>query len=412
MAGPIIKAVLTGDGTGFQLMMGKAQGAVKGLQSSIGAGLKSRLAGLFALGAIEEGVRRTVLYADKISDMAKRTGDSTSMMQEMDYTISQTTGSLEGFASAIEKVNRAREKALGGDDKMLANFERLGVGPEQLRRMRGGDILTGPVGAALRSGDAAKFDAPLQAIAGRGIGELKVALMEFEEKAREIRSMGGIISPRDIEAMAKIKDQFSTLATIMRAELAPAIVNSAAMLIAFIGAIKAVGAVALGVGKNMAGKSKGTLGKEMLEAWQDNFSRMGFLNLLPNPAMIGAVVGGAARMAGTASAEAKSVETFDRINAETQAKIQAFLDGLGGKKPGGGDLDDLTGLDKTKKTSKRESSDSLVRIGNFLGTSSIQLIGERQVQLQTRMTVALERLVAMGRMNKFAEGFEGTVGPF
>ena len=79
-------------------------------------GIASGIAGAFGVGAIVAFTKQILDAAGKIDDLAKRTGFSRQTLSGLKSTIEENGGSLEAFANAINKA----QKALGdieGDGK-------------------------------------------------------------------------------------------------------------------------------------------------------------------------------------------------------------------------------------------------------------------------------------------------------
>ena len=119
--------------------------------------------------SVAAGVRSLVEYGTTIQDLSDRFGVSTDSIQRFGNAAEKNGSSLETVASAFGKLAVARQKALSGDESMVAAFNNLGVSIAELKKL-GPDQLMEKLGASsLNASDTVK-------ILGRNSLELRPTL--------------------------------------------------------------------------------------------------------------------------------------------------------------------------------------------------------------------------------------------
>ena len=96
------------------------------------------IAGAFALEKLVEFQKGIFEFAKSISLTAERLGVTTDEVQKLQYAGAMTGVALDTVASALEKLARAKEKALGGGaggDQLIASFARFGITMKELQTL-------------------------------------------------------------------------------------------------------------------------------------------------------------------------------------------------------------------------------------------------------------------------------------
>jgi hypothetical protein len=174
MANLVLKAILGGDGSGFELMMKRAESSVHKLEHEMRGFAKEKVAELFGVVALEEGVRRAAEYAHKISTVAKQMGATTDEAQQLDYQMSETSGSIEAAATAFKKLKLAQQEVLRGSQEFRGYFGRFGISPEDASSSSAADLykrIGGQLGAMPGELTPGQTEA-LQKLMGRGADQL------------------------------------------------------------------------------------------------------------------------------------------------------------------------------------------------------------------------------------------------
>lgn len=223
---PSLIAILGLNGSSFKASLDQAIRQSKEAGGKIGSalgGIGNKLGALVGGLTVEEVIRRTVEYADVISDLARRLGMSAEAVQLWDYALKRNGSSVQEAAIFFEKLAQNRHKAMTGNAEMIEAFRKLGVSIDDLRHKRIED-LAAQIGEAFRLGDPQKLIAELKEVGGRGAGAMAAAFREgvsglFEDARRQ----GIIIGDGAIEGIKQALDQGKTLWARLRVYSAEAI---------------------------------------------------------------------------------------------------------------------------------------------------------------------------------------------
>lgn len=368
-----LNAKVSLDGSGFESGLRKMEGAV----SHFGLHMVGIVGAAFSLGAIEETLRglteRTIEFADRMADTSKRLGVGVEFLQGFEYAAKQAGASVEDLVGVIEKINANRIEALTGKagNAQIQSFGRLGVSEGDLRSKRSDELLL-QIGAAFKSGSTDSLIGAFKEIGGRGAGALVGAFKDgLAEKIEESKSAGAIIAAEQIAVIKALKDQLTALTQVITAQTAPAI----------IGVLRNI--VEMGFGLKTAfsflqAGLKGVKGGDIVSG------------LTGNPiALIKMLTGFDPKAAGEAakSSADDASKFFEKVNE----KIKELSKNL--NEPERTDFSSLKHEAAPVKSGARQS-DSLVSIGNFLGSSSsaIERIGERTNTLLYSIDQRLARM--------------------
>lgn len=130
-----LKAFLGLDGSGFELGMKRAESTVKKFGHTLEDIAKDKVAGLFGLVAIEEGIRRSIEFGHQMSVISERMGISTDDAQKLSYQMDQTGGSVEAAATAFKKLKLAQNEVINGNREFRGYFSKFGINPEDAQSM-------------------------------------------------------------------------------------------------------------------------------------------------------------------------------------------------------------------------------------------------------------------------------------
>lgn len=223
MPGARVTAELAGDGSGFERMMGAANASVNRFEGTINS-VKNRLAGLFALGTIEEGVRGIVTYATRIKDLARQTELSTEEVQRIGYAAKQSGLEFEDFQTALSRMGTARKDAAESNDALLHSFQRFGITLADLQNpsMRNVDLLYKMSAAIKDVNTTAGQRQELREFLGKSGDKLANALAHLDDfKSR------AIISDKDIESIDRFDKSVQRLITGLKVVAAGPIASAA-----------------------------------------------------------------------------------------------------------------------------------------------------------------------------------------
>lgn len=205
-----VVARLDGDGSGFERMLVSASAKAESFGSNVVGGLKAQLAGLFAIGAIEEGIRSVINYSGHIHDLAKQADITTDEVQRIGYAAKEIGLEFEDFQTALSKVGAARRSAAENNDEMLAGFKRFGVTLEDLQNpaLRNVDLMY-KMADAMKSMDLDASDRQtLRDFFGKSGDKLAEGIANIDKfKDRPI------VSQKDIESINKLQKAIDKLIT-------------------------------------------------------------------------------------------------------------------------------------------------------------------------------------------------------
>ena len=360
------------DGSGFERGLNR-------LGSSATHNFRNLVAAAFGFVGVHQAIHRTVESADELVIASGRLDLTIEQLQILRQAAKESGVEFGKLETALERINVARAKALGGDPESLAAFARLGVSKGNLKSMNAGDIFSGPISAATKSLNAQDLAAPMTEIFKNGFGVLtRVLRTDFEELENSMRSMGAImggVAAREIKLMA---DQFSLLSNIIAAQLAPALVALAEWALRKTGQAQGVG--------GFWGALSGSTGQGFLKSVMDFTTFMLMNDKEINEIMNegGARASGLVRFSNGVLSAVAADESIVRGNESWLAKIKALA---AGQPPNAFEGDVQEKEKKKGKGFRLTEGDSMVRVGNFLGTGqdAISRIGERTNQLLTKI---------------------------
>lgn len=192
----------------------------KQIQSALGDFVGEKLGSFVSIGALEEGIRKTIEFGGKVADLSDRLGISTDAVQQWDYALQQNGSSVEAAAGFFEKLAVNRQKALQGSDEQIAAFKKLGVTLDDLKNKNIEDIGSKIAGAVER-GDPQELIASLREVGGKGAGELVAA---FRNHFQEELAKAPLIPEGGIAELDRIGDEFTNMGKEIKVALAGPII--------------------------------------------------------------------------------------------------------------------------------------------------------------------------------------------
>jgi hypothetical protein len=192
--------------------------------------LSEKLAEFASVGFAEETIRRVVELGEKVYDLSRRLGISTDAVQAWDYALKLNGSSIQEAVGFFEKLGTSRQKALAGNDEMIAAYRRLGVSISDLKHSRLEDIAL-KIAATYEGGDPQKLIADLRSIGGRGAGEMAAAFRAgLPELIAGAKEAGVIISESVINDLKEAADSAKTIWMEFLAGIAPAVAGLGRLL--------------------------------------------------------------------------------------------------------------------------------------------------------------------------------------
>jgi hypothetical protein len=199
----------------------------------------------FGIATVSEAIRKTVEAAGDLVNMSERLGISIEQLQVLQQAAKEAGADMGDLASAFEKFDIAREKALGGDIKLQGRFGALGISANDLHTMTAAQAFMGPLHQTAVGKNPEDLGPLLRDILGKGFGKVLPAMQtDFEDLEAKMRSFGSLMST---EAAVKVKylaDEFDLLSKIVLTVLAPALSEFAFWLVSKLGELKGVSSFA------------------------------------------------------------------------------------------------------------------------------------------------------------------------
>jgi hypothetical protein len=362
----------------------------------------------FALGAVgiygvEQAFHKTLETAEQLADASKNLSITTDELQILKQAAKENGLEFENMTVALQRFNAVRENILTGGKgsaAQLAALSRLGVSKADIESdQTGASLLMNQISGAARKSNAADIANDLKQVFGRAGTQLFGTLQtNFKDFGEEMRKAGEIMDTDTIAKLKVLGDSFQAVSTIIITALAPALAAFAEWVGRF---------VLLGAGK-VSGMGA--------EAGAANALRPSIMATqsadINDPANIAHA--DAIRRAGNENAgvnvnneAAKAFEDaerpFQKSSEELTKKIAELRFGL--EHPTHQKTADELNLDSSaSKKSRRpyeNKTDSLIEVGNFLGSgkNAINSIAQQQLEVarssldeQKNTTKAVETL--------------------
>ncbi len=389
-----VQGQLSLDGSKFAAGLSRAEIAAARFGSNITHHIGSKLAGLFAIGALEEFSRKTIESADALVVAAKRMGVSVEQVQAFKQVAKDSNVELESIVKTFEKINIARAKALGGGAggaKVMAAFNKAGITEEDLRNAKNtaSALFAGQMASFAKGKSAEDLGAIFRDMGIKDVGPMiQVLQSDIEGAAEELRKMGGLMSTETAVTLKLFKDELELASQILVSQFAPALLWVVEKLYRGFGKTAGVSA-SLGAG---TAKSSPV---ELIQA------------VAGNPLAIAKVVKDfSADEAGKAFKKSEN-DWLGPLNA-LKKKMEEEAEKL--RHPTAPKFDTPQAVAKEKAVSLgRIDSDSIVGVGNFLGagrSDSMRRIAEQQLDVQKQMLSKLGEIADNWDSND--SGFGGT----
>jgi hypothetical protein len=173
------------------------------------------LTGAFAFDKILSGLSSAIDKGDQLQDLANRFGISASALQEVGNAASLSGAGVEDVASAMNKLAVNAGKAIGGDDAMIASFEKLGLTVSDLQGMSPQDIFFKLSEAVAGANDPLEAFAQAQEVAGKSVGALMETLRMGPDAIQQMGQGMGTWSDDTIAQLAAASDEIKSFQNTM-----------------------------------------------------------------------------------------------------------------------------------------------------------------------------------------------------
>ena len=209
---------------------------MRGVASEVAAGVRNFALAYIGLRALESAFAATVQTAKDLTNESARMGVTVEQLQVMRKAASNAGVEVDKLASAMDKLNEFRAKALktGSPEAMLANMQaaQLGITPAMLRNDSAQSIMFGAVAAKIKSVNPQEIAAPLKEIFGRSAGEI-VPLLKTDMAGLEksMKSFGQVMSNETARDLNQVSQALTSVKIGFTNALAPAIVGLVEMFL-------------------------------------------------------------------------------------------------------------------------------------------------------------------------------------
>jgi hypothetical protein len=357
------------DGSGFEAGLNKLEDAAGHFWSTLkGVALEA-----FGIYTIEQAFAKTVETAKELVIQSQRLSMSVEGLQVMRQAAKENNVEMEKLSKTFEAIDVAREKALKNPKGHEAKrFAQLGISPADLQGANSklaSELFMGPMHNAAMGMNAQQLDPILKDFGIKGFGQLIPLLTtDFEELREKMEAMGAIMSTKTAVSLKLLSDEMELAGQVIIAQLAPALVWLTDKLLKFAAVVASFTAGAGGAAGALVPDTK-----HLVKLLVDPFNIWGKAT---GPALDWKAAGKAGRDA----THTEFAKWFDGIMAFE--KRIADLTNRANKPPGaGGDVVPDPDHHSVGRHHANMSEDSMIRVGNFLGSSASPLEGIATQQL-------------------------------
>lgn len=363
------------DGSGFEKGMERAHQTA----DRVVEGIKGFVIGAIGVATLEQAISKTVETASELVETSKRLSIAPEQLQVLRRAAKEAGSDLETLASAFEKIDIARQKALHpgleGQDSRRA-FSTLGVSIGALHSQTAAQLFMGQISASARGRNTEEIAMALRETMGKGFGQLIPTLKtDFDELGKKMKDMGAIMDTETAVKLKLLSSELGMASTILITMLGPAIVSFVELLLSLAGKIQA-GFVWL---ETLLKKDQNGAGPaDRLFNWSQAYTAQAMLDKnKKHPGILSkedvaqyqATVN--AYNAGPSAMDAAAL-AFDKTDEQWKAMIKRMQEALAEeakklRNPPRPDFSRPAEAEKVVRRALETPSDSLTRVGNFLG---------------------------------------------
>jgi hypothetical protein len=347
------------DGSGFERGLSR-------LGATAAMNLKNFVIGAFGIYGVQQAIAKTIESADELVVASRRLDLTVEQLQVMRQAALRARIEFSYLEKAIEGINIAREKALSGGKEgvaFLAAFGKAGVSKSMLESQSAASLVTGPLRTATLTHNVQDLEASIRKVTPgfRNFGEILPFLKtDFVALEKEMSGMGAIISGTTANELKLFKDEMGLIGTIITTQLAPVLVAFGEAVMKALNNLKGFGSYAGTVVGNIQSAPGSILYRQQHPEFFDKEGRLNFWRALENEI----------KNKGTGSALdafGNSLLSGDAIIEAFHQRIKDLVDRSNNPIPPS--KPEEVGKSAKMKAFREKSGDSLVAVGNFLGTS-------------------------------------------
>jgi hypothetical protein len=407
-----LKGTVELDGAGFERGLHRAGEKAKEFSTDL---IKNAAVAAFGIYGVEEAIHKTVETATELVNESKRLDVTVEQLQLLRQAAKDGGTEMGALASAFEKLDLARAKALQGDKAALKAFQNLGVSNDALKNQTAATIFTTTLSQSVKSRSVEDLGPALREILGKSFGELiPVLKTDFDELGNSMKKLGGFM---DADTAVKLKvmgDKFDLIKNILVIGLGPVLVKFGDALVGLTGIlkqIKAGGSAAadkVGWAKTFLSFQKEIgdsvidfipkwLGGEHVQNLSDAYFKL--LGVTPNSATNTVLTAGQAAQS--------TADEWQKFVAKMNKDLQAEIDALKNPKPRRTAGDDP--LNPKSAHLRNIASDALVRVGNFLGANgnTISRVDQRKIDLLAQIARSNSQILTQMARQSISSMFFG-----
>jgi hypothetical protein len=391
MAGLRLMAELGIDGRGFQSGLNQAKSMAMGFAGAL-KGIIVQAVGIYA---VEQAISKTVDTAKDLVNESKRLSVGVEQLQLLRQAAKDSGTDMEKLAGVFEKIDIARQKALAPTAEGLQErriFGAMGISGQQLHSQTAAQLFMGPMAQLARTQNPEQYAQAFREVLGKGFGEvLPVLKTNFNELGESMKKMGAIMDTETAVKISHFKDELELVSNVIISQLGPALVKLIEVL--YEGILKLGGKIAgeaAGIGAGtaqMSGRNRVGLGIDMFFGGLESLFKRATGKMTEQQSQAYLTNLAKARgydVAGAQSATSKAEEPWKmRLNQFDALLAKWRKEAFDLDHPKAADFTHVTVPPKLDRKILESASDSLTRVGNFLGGSGtlISRIQEQQVDL-------------------------------
>jgi hypothetical protein len=203
--------------------------AAEGLMSGLGLGVAGGIAGVAAAATL--AARQVADYAGMIGDLSKRTGISTSSLQEWDYAAKQSGADLGNVTAAVRNLQVNQTQALRGSKAEVAAFAALGISLDDLKKKGSEELFLALAQNIGKAAPSAQQTANVLTVLGRSADALLPAFRDgFADAAASARDLGIVIDEEVIGSLDELGDRWDAVLGQLKSSFAALLGEVAPML--------------------------------------------------------------------------------------------------------------------------------------------------------------------------------------
>lgn len=211
--------------------------------------------GVFSVATFTAAMNRSLNLSEAIGDLAKNTRLSTSAVQEFQFAVSQSGGSVDGFNNAIGFFNKVIGEAVNGSREARDALARVGITMQDLQRQSIEQLWVRANDAISKYAGSGRAAADVQALFGKearaSAGAFSLAATELEGLRQTARASGQVLDESFIRQAQQAKDELEKFGRVIDVNLTQAMLNFAPHMVKFTKFLSESSEMMVWMGQNM-----------------------------------------------------------------------------------------------------------------------------------------------------------------